>query len=321
MCRANSVSHNGFGESDVCNARMRMRCISYAEGRNRKIRRILCKWYDMSIVLTDFSSCTFIMNTCHMSHIPFSTSTLVFFPSIHSLTLPLLPTNFLFNLSFQFDLFAFYSFVRRIDLILVVDPWAHLPNQATAYHTVSFLHFSSSSVLSSSSSSSSPFFFYVHFFLSVSIPNSACNTLLLFHCSACMFPIRKLCIHQHTSCVCFYYSICLVLFAICTAILILWVFIFIYLILALETTHQKKSVSSMRYYIMVWHGMAWHGWCTECLDATTGKNRKHMCRTRANWTQNEKKNERIWKDTKESTRKKISKSRMKKYSEGKKHTV
>lgn len=93
-----------------------------------------------------------------MSHIPFSTSTLVFFPSIHSLTLPLLPTNFLFNLSFQFDLFAFYSFVRRIDLILVVDPWAHLPNQATAYHTVSFLHFSSSSVLSSSSSSSSPFF-------------------------------------------------------------------------------------------------------------------------------------------------------------------
>lgn len=33
---------------------------------------ISCKWYDMSIVLTDFSSYTFIMNTCHMSHMPFS---------------------------------------------------------------------------------------------------------------------------------------------------------------------------------------------------------------------------------------------------------
>lgn len=28
---------------------------------------ISCKWYDMNIVLTDFSSYTFIMNMCHMS--------------------------------------------------------------------------------------------------------------------------------------------------------------------------------------------------------------------------------------------------------------
>lgn len=101
--------------------RARMRAAEHVWDAERVVTGKLdvsCKWYDKSIVLTDFSSYTFIMNTCHMSHMPFPHRFLTFSLSLF-LTLFHFPnqafrslfSNFPFNLSFSVRFLPFYSFV------------------------------------------------------------------------------------------------------------------------------------------------------------------------------------------------------------------
>lgn len=208
---------------------------------------VSCKWYDMSIVLTDFASYTFIMNTCHMSHMPFSyrllfrplSCTLPFpfspctmFLCVYAPPLSLSPARFhhcllaFLQFSFQFEFFTSISY--NILFIRSSSIWCLCWSLGSSWQLEwRASHGTRAPTLQIQNS----------FWLCVCVCAQCVHILLAFQS---VFPFQ-LCTRQHT--VCFVFA---VLFAICTAILILWVFIFIYLILALETTLSQHTTAKPR---------------------------------------------------------------------------
>lgn len=211
---------------DRCMQYTRVRAIPYTIWRvvTGKLD-VSCKWYDMSIVLTDFSSYTFIMNTCHMSHIPFSHSCR-FFTRTHTHTstrawarahtqhshihfffvAPLFSRSFWHwcfpPIFFSIWVFCsislhFYSFISSSIWFLLLIPgcWSHLLNQQSTYATAAPFSVNHYSIYLTLCSSQFPSPFQ---------PRILC-VVIFFH-SILRFPIR----HVHI------YAILLLFSAVCS---------------------------------------------------------------------------------------------------------